>query len=136
MLYLLPGMGATSEMYVGPWRTLPDGHFLEWPAIEPAFSLETLAQRVIDEAGRETHQRIEWLFTCALAREATDGEITIFSEAVRQWSTEFSAQPESARKLIGVGETPATDKYDATELATWTMAANLLMNMDEFVTKN
>ncbi|MGI9519506.1 MAG: DUF1553 domain-containing protein, partial [Pirellulaceae bacterium] len=94
------------------------------------------AQRAIDESDDDTETRIQWLFAQALARKATAKELEIFDGSVQEWTTAFTAEPEAAKKLIAIGETPATDEYDAADLATWTMAANLLMNMDEFVTKN
>ena len=31
MIYLLPGMGATSEMYDGPWRDMLNSMAVDWP---------------------------------------------------------------------------------------------------------
>lgn len=52
MLHLLPGMGATNEQYVGPWRALADVRFHDWPLgderLRSDFTLGTLAEAVID----------------------------------------------------------------------------------------
>ncbi len=47
--YLLPGMGATSAMYQGPWRNLDDLIFLDWPSYQGEQTLKDVAKRIIDE---------------------------------------------------------------------------------------
>ncbi len=55
MLHLLPGMGATSEMYAGPWRALDGVRFIDWPfhdaRLTTELSLGTLAEAIVDAAG-------------------------------------------------------------------------------------
>jgi hypothetical protein len=48
---------------------------------------------------------------------------------------DFSARPESAQKLLGVGEAKGAAAMNEAELAAYTMTANLIMNLDETVTK-
>ena len=50
MIYVLPGMGATPQMYAGPWREIPDCCFLDWPAGGKEKSISDLALRMIDNA--------------------------------------------------------------------------------------
>ena len=47
MKYILPGMGATSGMYTGPWRQIPDCCFIDWPAYEGEVSLFDIADRLV-----------------------------------------------------------------------------------------
>ena len=47
----------------------------------------------------------------------------------------FEADRESATKLISVGESKRNIDLDASRLAAWTMVANMLLNLDETVTK-
>ena len=47
MNYVLPGMGATSEMFTGPWRKLANTSFLDWPVKTTAQSIPELAQEII-----------------------------------------------------------------------------------------
>jgi hypothetical protein len=49
MRYFLPGMSATSEMYAGPWRDLPDSVFLDWPTISGEITFATVAEHFIDK---------------------------------------------------------------------------------------
>ncbi len=51
MKYLLPGMGATSEMYGGPWRSLENSHAIDWPEYRGEKSVGEVAERLIDKHG-------------------------------------------------------------------------------------
>ena len=43
--------------------------------------------------------------------------------------------PEAAKALIEMGESKPDAKLDPSELAAWTMIGNILLNLDEVVTK-
>ncbi|MFT5303205.1 MAG: hypothetical protein ACI814_004024, partial [Mariniblastus sp.] len=76
-------------------------------------------------------------FTIALGRQPMDNEAKLLATTWADHSAEFKNQPEAAKGLVAIGEIPADlEKFEAQELASWTMIANLIMNMDEFVTKN
>jgi len=47
----------------------------------------------------------------------------------------YTAKPEEAKKAISYGESKADERLNPAELAAWTMVANLVMNLDEAVTK-
>ncbi len=51
MNHFYPGMGATNEMYGGPWRELSDSEFHDWPKSKGETSIGELAQRLILEQG-------------------------------------------------------------------------------------
>ena len=48
----------------------------------------------------------------------------------------YQADEKAATELLSVGSYPLPEKYNAADLAAWTMTANLLLNLDEVVTKN
>lgn len=48
----------------------------------------------------------------------------------------YQADPESARKAIHVGESAPRSGLPEIELAAYTLTANLLLNLDETVTRN
>jgi pimeloyl-ACP methyl ester carboxylesterase len=50
-LFVLPGMGAGSTMYGGPWRDLDDTLFLDWPEYRNEKTVAELADRLILEHG-------------------------------------------------------------------------------------
>ena len=47
----------------------------------------------------------------------------------------YRKEPEAAKKLLSVGEAPRNDKLDVAELASWTVVANVLLNLDEMFMK-
>ena len=48
----------------------------------------------------------------------------------------FRDDLEASQKLISYGESVADKKIMPQELASWTLVANLLLNLDEVVNKN
>ncbi len=48
-LWVLPGMGATSEMYSGAWADLNHAQFINWPLYKKESTLKDVAFRIIDE---------------------------------------------------------------------------------------
>jgi pimeloyl-ACP methyl ester carboxylesterase len=48
---VLPGMGATSDMYRGAWRELDGARFLDWPVQRGERTLRELAERLVEEQG-------------------------------------------------------------------------------------
>jgi len=48
----------------------------------------------------------------------------------------YSEQPEAARALIHVGESPVGSQMDPIELASWTILANTALNLDEVLTQH
>ena len=53
-----------------------------------------------------------------------------------RWKCEvIGAHPADAEKYLNQGESPRDPNIDAAELAAYTAVANLLLNMDEAVTK-
>ena len=94
-----------------------------------------LAQLTIHAEG-QLEQRVRWMFRRALVREPGFEELAILSDSLKEFLTEFKENPKRATGLVAIGESPASSDYDATELAAYTMLANLIMNMDEFVSRN
>ena len=58
------------------------------------------------------------------------------SETLAAELNHYKADAEAAKKAISIGESPAPTDVSTTELAAYTMVANLLLNLDEVVTKN
>lgn len=94
------------------------------------------SKNVSPESDQARHAA-EFMFKRALGRPATNQELNLLQKTFANNLIEFQTDTEAAMKLVAIGESPAdTEKYDPGELAAWTMIANLIMNMDEFVTKN
>ena len=95
-----------------------------------------LAQRIIKEGGEREEARIEWAWRTVASRPPEPSETQVVVELLRLHEARFSNDPESAQKLIAFGESSPDKTILPRELASWTLVANLLLNLDEVVNKN
>ncbi len=86
-------------------------------------------------AGGDDASRISFAFRSVTAREPRQDERLALSAALQTYREEFSADPTQAKALLSVGESKLPDESDAVELAARTMLCNVLLNLDEVVTK-
>ena len=94
-----------------------------------------LAQRMIAEGGSTPEQRIAWAFRGATGREPRADELKILADGFAKRTARFRQSPEEAAKILAVGETKADAKFNPVELAAYTGTANVLLNLDEVVTR-
>ena len=92
------------------------------------------AERVM-KAAPKTEDRLTRLFREGSGRVPTAKEVAVLSQALEKHLAAYQAKPEEAVKTISYGESKPDPKLDAAELAAWTMVANLVLNLDEVVTK-
>ncbi len=98
-------------------------------------SARTFAQRAMREAGPSVQDRIGFLFESATAREPSAAECDVIEAAYRDHLAVFKADAESAKRLIQIGEIKPDEKLDPADLAAWTLISNLILNLDEVLTK-
>ena len=79
--------------------------------------------------------RLVYAFELATARQPDEEESKVLLSTFHTHLKEFTANQEAAESLIRIGELPADETFAAAELAAWTMLANLLLNLDEVLTK-
>jgi hypothetical protein len=91
---------------------------------------------MLQEGGESDAARLRYGFELATARKPTDQECNILSESLAAQRARYCADAEAAKKVISVGESPVPTDVPAGDLAAYTMVANLLLNLDEVVTKN
>ncbi len=95
-----------------------------------------LAERMLHEGGSTLSQRIEFAYQVVLSRSPELPELHIVE---RQWNAHYARYQQdidAAKKLIASGESLADEQFEASELAAATMVANMLLNLDETVTRN
>jgi len=95
-----------------------------------------LAERAMREGGAQRRDRIVWLYRTVLSRRPADRELAIVEETFHRHLDKYQAAVEAAKQVISFGESRADGSLNPSELAAWTMIANLLLNLDETVTKN
>ena len=91
--------------------------------------------RIVKEGGTNFEDRINFAFKLCFARPPEKQEIklleTIFSEQLKR----FQADKAAAKKLIEIGESKPAAELDVSDLAAWTAIGNILLNVDEMITK-
>jgi hypothetical protein len=92
------------------------------------------AQRVI-LSGKEDAARLDLAFKLAMARSPTPDERDILLQRLEYLKTQFSEDAGAAAKLLAVGESKRDEKIDANEHAAWTSLCQLILNLDESLTK-
>ncbi len=94
-----------------------------------------VGQRTMNEGGETDEQRAAFMFRLVTARQPTAAELNVLLEVYRSGLVRYQASEEAAMCLLGVGESVADSSLDPRQLAAWTMVANMLLNLDETVTK-
>ena len=99
-------------------------------------SARALAERVLRESGPVTAARIDWLYRVVLSRPPHPAEAEVVSALVAKHRDEYRAERAAAAALLHTGERPVPDDLDPAELAAWTSAARVLLNLHETITRN
>ena len=104
---------------------------------DPQFveSARAFAQRIISEGDADERSRINFGFKLALSREATDKEFEVLKRVLNGQASTFTADKEKAKKFLSVGESVRNESIDIVEHAAWTVIAQMILNMDETLTR-
>ncbi len=94
-----------------------------------------LAQRMLTEAPGSTERRIGYGFQLATLRKPSVQEEKVLEGLATKELAEYKHHPESASKLLHVGDSKADPKLNPAELAAWTTVASTILNLDETLTK-
>ncbi len=94
-----------------------------------------LAERMLREAGTTPEERISLAFRLTLSRLPSQRETASLLKTVERVIASYRANPAAVEELLKVGESPRDTKFDGAELAAWTIAASVILNLDETLTK-
>jgi mono/diheme cytochrome c family protein len=93
---------------------------------------QALARKVLAQPG-ELDERLEAALTAALVRPIDAEEVAVLRRLFEKASEALREQPEQALALATEPIGPAPDGSDLVELAAWTVVANAILNLDEFL---
>ena len=93
-----------------------------------------LARRMLTEAPNE-RTRATFGFRCCVSRPPTDAELNQVLLLYRASVDKYRKDPAAAKVLASAGEFALPTGADAAEVAAWTVVANVLLNLDETITK-
>lgn len=104
---------------------------------DPTFveAARVLAQRILLEGEEDPSARLNHAFRLVIARHPTSNETRVLLSLYREQCAKFREDPEAARRLLNIGESPRDPSLEATEHAAWTIVTSTILNLDEAITK-
>jgi len=91
-----------------------------------------LARRIVEDAGPDAAARATYGFRRSLSRRPTPQELDRLLAFWRMEVDRFQGDPTSTAEVVKDDSGPSSQ---SPELAAWTMVANVLLNLDETITK-
>ena len=97
-----------------------------------------LASRMLEASVPTLDARLAQGFRLVLARPPSAEELTYLTKAIERSLNEFTNAPDQAKALLSIGESGdivSNTKHDPSEWAAHTIAASIILNLDETVTR-
>jgi hypothetical protein len=104
---------------------------------DPVFleAARVLAQRIMLNGGSDPEKQIDYAFRLCLARPPAKLERQRLVSLYQQQLKSFEKDPDAAEKLLSQGSAERPANLDTGKLAAWMMVGNVLLNLDEMITK-
>ena len=93
------------------------------------------SERIIKAGGDAKESRSAFAFEQSTGRPPNERELAVLLKQYAAHLATFTADKEAAAKLLEAGDSPRDEALDVSEHAAWTMVANLVLNLDEAITK-
>ena len=87
------------------------------------------------EGGDSAAQQLTFGFQVCTGRTPAEYELQVLSRVHAEQLSHYTANPVAAEKLLVIGASPRVDGLDPSGYAAMTMMANLILNLDETITK-
>jgi mono/diheme cytochrome c family protein len=94
-----------------------------------------LAERMMTEGGKTPEERVGFAYRLATAKQPTPQAQKILIGGLYRHRERYRADRPAALELVKVGERSRDETLDVAELASYTMVANLILNLDATITK-
>ena len=94
-----------------------------------------LAERAMLEGGRSAETRLTYAFRLAAGRTPDEAELRVLTESLEKMRVAYRADAKAAGELVAVGASARNLAIDVSELAAYTAVANMILNLDEVITK-
>jgi hypothetical protein len=96
---------------------------------------QALARRIVSQGGTADDQRASYGFRLCLARPPGERELARLLALKQDALQRLGQDPAAAEALATDPLGPAPAEADVAELAAWTVTANVLLNLDEFLAR-
>jgi hypothetical protein len=94
-----------------------------------------LAHRMFREGGQTHSARLAWGFRTVTGREGRPEELAILEKGLLTRLERYRQQPQTAADLIAQGASKPDPSIPVPDLAAYTLSANVLLNLDEVITR-
>ncbi len=94
-----------------------------------------MAERVMREGGETEANRLNYAFRLATSRHPTEEEQAALLKTIDKIRKKMSEDENAVNELLSVGEAPVGEKFDRTEIATYAAMMNVILNLDEVLTR-
>src|SRR5262245_45763175 len=103
----------------------------------PSFleAARVLAQRILLHGGFSSEEKVDYAFRLCLARPPTKAERQRLVSLYQQQLAGFERDTTAAERLVNEGSAERPPNLDTRQLAAWMMVGNVLLNLDEMLTK-
>ncbi|MCL4222186.1 MAG: DUF1553 domain-containing protein [Phycisphaerales bacterium] len=99
-----------------------------------------LAQRVFEEFPGQgegaLRARMERMFRLATGRRPDESQVRVLEASYRMALRQYRQRPEDAAALLSYGEAPRSETIDMEEHAAATIVANIVLNLDQTMTRD
>ena len=105
---------------------------------DPTFTeaARAFAARIVKEGGATTSDRLNFAFREAVSRPADTEEQQMLDALLSRSQTYYKSNPKKAEQFLKIGLAPQPKGIDPSELASWTIVARTVLNLNEVFTRN
>ena len=104
---------------------------------DPVFleAARVFAQRIMLQGGYDPNKQIEYAFRVCLARSPSKLERERVLALYQQQLNSFEHNPGEAEKLLSQGSAEPAANLPKAKLASWAVVGNVILNLDETLSK-
>jgi hypothetical protein len=105
---------------------------------DPTFveAARAFAGRILQEGGTTTSERLDFAFRQATCRPADADERELLEGLLAESHGYYAKHSDAADQLLKIGLTPCPESLDRVELASWTIVARTVLNMNQVITRH
>lgn len=93
-------------------------------------------ERILTSGGATPEERIAFAYRTVLSRAPRADELAVVKQTLDQFLARYREDAAAARRVVTVGESKPRPGLADSELAAYTLLANLVLNLDETVMRN
>jgi hypothetical protein len=104
---------------------------------DPVFveAARVFGQRIMQEGGTGLAERLTFAFRLCTARLPRDKELDVLQHLFATQLVKYQSDAAAAKALVSSGAAPRPEDLPIAELAAWTAVGNVLLNLDETITR-